>query len=131
MSVSITLQDEIDISRGDMIVKENNVPRIEQDFDIMICWMNEKKLTPRGKYILRHTSKECRCMIKEVKYKMNINTLHRNEEDTEIGLNDIGRISIRTTAPLFVDSYRRNRYTGSVILVDENTFETVGAGMII
>lgn len=131
MSVSITLQDEIDISRGDMIVKENNVPRVEQDLDIMICWMNEKKLTPRGKYILRHTSKECRCMIKEVKYKMNINTLHRNEEDTEIGLNDIGRISIRTTAPLFVDSYRRNRYTGSVILVDENTFETVGAGMII
>jgi sulfate adenylyltransferase subunit 1 len=131
MSVSITLQDEIDISRGDMIVKENNVPRSEQDFDIMICWMNEKKLTPRGKYILRHTSKECRCLIKEVKYKMNINTLHRNEEDTEIGLNDIGRISIRTTAPLFVDSYRRNRYTGSVILVDENTFETVGAGMII
>lgn len=131
MSVSITLENEIDISRGDMIVRENNLPRVEQDLELMICWMNEKKLTPRGKYILRHTSKECRCMIKEVKYKMNINTLHRNEEDLEIGLNDIGRISIRTTSPLFVDSYRRNRYTGSVILIDEGTFETVAAGMII
>lgn len=131
MSVSILLNDEIDISRGDMIVRENNLPQTSQDLDIMICWMNEAKLQPRGKYILRHTTKECRCMIKEVKYKMNINTLHRNEEDLEIGLNDIGRISIRTTAPLFYDSYRRNRYTGSVILVDEGTNETVGAGMII
>jgi sulfate adenylyltransferase subunit 1 len=131
MSVSILLNDEIDISRGDMIVRENNVPKIGQDIDLMICWMNEKKLQPRGKYVLRHTTKECRCMIKEVKYKMNINTLHRNEEDLEIGLNDIGRISIRTTAPLFYDSYRRNRNTGSLILVDEGTNETVGAGMII
>jgi sulfate adenylyltransferase subunit 1 len=131
MSVSILLSDEIDISRGDMIVRENNVPKSGQDIDLMICWMNEKKLQPRGKYVLRHTSKECRCMIREVKYKMNINTLHRNEEDLEIGLNDIGRISIRTTSPLFYDTYRRNRNTGSVILVDEGTNETVGAGMII
>jgi len=131
MSVNILLDDEIDISRGDMIVRENNLPKTGQDIDLMICWMNERKLQPRGKYILRHTTKECRCMIKEVKYKMNINTLHRNEEDLEIGLNDIGRISIRTTAPLFYDSYRRNRNTGSVILVDEATNETVAAGMII
>jgi sulfate adenylyltransferase subunit 1 len=131
MSVNILLNDEIDISRGDMIVRENNLPKSGQDLDLMICWMNEHKLQPRGKYFLRHTTKECRCMIKEVKYKMNINTLHRNEEDLEIGLNDIGRISIRTTAPLFYDSYRRNRNTGSVILVDEGTNETVAAGMII
>lgn len=131
MSVNILLEDEIDISRGDMIVRENNLPKTGQDIDLMICWMNERKLQPRGKYILRHTTKECRCMIKEVKYKMNINTLHRNEEDLEIGLNDIGRISIRSTAPLFYDSYRRNRNTGSVILVDEATNETVAAGMII
>lgn len=131
MSVTLTLEDEIDISRGDMIVRENNVPQVSQDMDIMICWMNEKKMIAGGKYGLRHTTKDCRCMIKEVKYKLNVNTLHRNEEDLEIGLNDIARISIRTTSPLFFDSYKRNRFTGSVILVDEGTNETVAAGMII
>ena len=131
MSVCITLEDDIDISRGDMIVRENNKPTIEQDIDLMICWMNEKKMMLRGKYTIRHTSQTARCIIKEVKYKMDINTLHRIEEEKEIGLNDIGRISIRTTKPLFFDSYRRNRNTGSVILVDEATNETVAAGMII
>ncbi len=131
MSVCITLEDDIDISRGDMMVRENNKPTIEQDIDVMICWMNEKKMMIRGKYTIRHTSQTARCIIKEVKYKMDINTLHRIEEEKEIGLNDIGRISIRTTKPLFFDSYRRNRNTGSVILVDEATNETVAAGMII
>jgi len=131
MSVCMTLTDDIDISRGDMLVRENNKPTIEQDVDVMICWMNEKKLIPRGKYTIRHTSQTARCIIKEVKYKMDINTLHRNEEDREIGLNDIGRVTIRTTKPLFFDSYRRNRNTGSIILVDEATNETVAAGMII
>ncbi len=131
MSVCITLEDDIDISRGDMIVRENNKPTIEQDIDVMICWMNEKKMMLRGKYTIRHTSQTARCIIKEVKYKMDINTLHRIEEEKEIGLNDIGRISIRTTKPLFFDSYRRNRNTGSIILVDEATNETVAAGMII
>jgi sulfate adenylyltransferase subunit 1 len=131
MSVCMTLTDDIDISRGDMLVRENNKPTIEQDIDVMICWMNEKKLIPRGKYTIRHTSQTARCIIKEVKYKMDINTLHRNEEDRVIGLNDIGRITIRTTKPLFFDSYRRNRNTGSIILVDEATNETVAAGMII
>jgi len=131
MSVCMTLEDDIDISRGDMLVRENNKPTIEQDIDVMICWMNEKKMIPRGKYTIRHTSQTARCIIKEVKYKMDINTLHRNEEDREIGLNDIGRITIRTTKPLFFDSYRRNRNTGSIILVDEATNETVAAGMII
>jgi sulfate adenylyltransferase subunit 1 len=131
MSVCMTLEDDIDISRGDMLVRENNKPTIEQDIDVMICWMNEKKMIPRGKYTIRHTSQTARCIIKEVKYKMDINTLHRNEEDREIGLNDIGRITIRTTKPLFFDSFRRNRNTGSIILVDEATNETVAAGMII
>ena len=131
MSVCMTLEDDIDISRGDMIVRENNQPNTEQDVDLMICWMNERKMIPRGKYTIRHTSQTARCIIKDVKYKMDINTLHRNEEDKEIGLNDIGRISIRTTKPLFFDSYRRNRNTGSIILVDEATNETVAAGMII
>ena len=97
MSVCITLEDDIDISRGDMIIRENNKPTIEQDIDVMICWMNEKKMMPRGKYTIRHTSQTARCIIKEVKYKKDINTLHRIEDEKEIGLNDIARISIRTT----------------------------------
>lgn len=131
MSVTLRLADDIDISRGDMIVRENNVPQIGQDMDIMVCWLNEKPLQAKGKYAIKHTTREARCIIKDIKYKLNINTLHRNEQDLNIGLNDIGRISIRTTQPLFYDSYRRNRNTGSLILVDEGTNETVGAGMII
>ena len=131
MSVCMTLEDEIDISRGDMIVRENNAPKTEQDLDMMVCWMHEKKMISRGKYTIKHTTQDARCIIKEVKYKMNINNLHRMEDDKEIGLNDIARISIRTTAPLFFDEYRRNRNTGSVILIDEATNETVAAGMII
>ena len=131
MSVCMTLTDNIDISRGDMLVRENNKPTIEQDIDVMICWMNEKKMIPKGKYTIRHTSQTARCIIKEVNYKMDINTLHRMEDEKEIGLNDIGRITIRTTKPLFFDSYRRNRNTGSIILVDEATNETVAAGMVI
>lgn len=131
MSVTMTLEDEIDISRGDMIVKPNNQPSATQDVELMICWLNEKGLQANGKYILKHTSKECRCIVKDVRYKMNINTLHRIEDDKSIGLNDIGRIQLRTTSPLFCDSYNKNRTTGSVILIDEFTNETVGAGMII
>lgn len=131
MSVCITLTDDIDISRGDMLVRENNKPNTKQDIDVMICWMNEKKMIPNGKYAIRHTSQTARCIIKDLKYKLDINSLHRMENEKEIGLNDIGRITIRTTKPLFFDSYTRNRNTGSVILVDEATNETVAAGMII
>ncbi len=131
MSVVMTLEDDIDISRGDMIVKPTNQPNVGQDIDLMICWLNPKPLNNGGKYVIRHTTKEARCIIKDVRYKVNINTLHRIEDDKKIGLNDIGRILIRTTEPLFYDSYKKNRQTGSVILVDEFTNETVGAGMII
>jgi len=131
MSVCMTLTDDIDLSRGDMLVRKNNRPTVEQNIDLMICWMNEKKMMLGGKYTIRHTSQTARCVIKEVNYKMDINTLHRLEEDKEISMNDIGRITIRTTKPLFFDSYRRNRNTGSIILVDEATNETVAAGMII
>jgi len=130
MSVSITLENEIDISRGDMIVRASNVPHQGQDIEAMICWMSDKPLQINGKYILRHTSKETRCVIKDIKYKMDINHLSRIEDDKIIGLNDIGRISLRTMNPLFYDSYNRNRYTGSFIIIDEGTFETVGAGLI-
>ncbi len=131
MSVTMTLEDEIDISRGDMIAKPDNQPSVGQDIDLMVCWLNKEPLKPNGKYAIKHTTKDARCIIKEVKYKVNINTLHRVEGDKEIGLNDIGRIHIRTTEPLFYDSYNRNRTTGSLILIDEYTNETVGAGMIV
>lgn len=131
MSVTMTLTDDIDISRGDMIAKPDNQPKVGQDIDIMVCWLNNESLKPNGKYAIKHTTKEARCIVKEVKYKVNINTLHRVEGDKEIGLNDIGRIQIRTTEPLFYDSYKRNRATGSIIIIDEYTNETVGAGMIL
>lgn len=131
MSVTITLEDEIDISRGDMIVRENNQPIVSQDVDVMICWLNERPIQLNGKYALKHTSNDARCVIKDIKYKVDINTLHRLEEEKSIGMNDIGRIAIRTTKPLFFDSYKRNRSSGSLILIDEMTNETVGAGMIL
>ncbi|MTI87587.1 MAG: sulfate adenylyltransferase subunit CysN [Balneolaceae bacterium] len=131
MSVSMTLEDDIDISRGDMLAKPDNQPKVGQDIDLMVCWLNKEELHPRGKYTIRHTTKQARCIVKEVKYKVDINTLHRVEGDLSIGLNDIGRIRIRTTEPLFYDSYSRNRSTGSLIIVDEFTNNTVGAGMII
>lgn len=131
MSVTITLEDDIDISRGDMIVKVNNQPKQEQEFDVMICWLNEKPMQVGGKYALKHTSRDARCIIKNVKYKMNINTLQKLEDDSAIGLNDIGRITLRTTVPMFIDGYRKNRNTGSMILVDEATNNTVGACMVV
>ena len=131
MSVCITLEDDVDISRGDMLVREHNQPEVGQELDLMICWMNSKKLIVRGKYTIKHTSQTARCIIKEVRYKMDINTLHRIEDNKEIGLNDIGRIAIKTTKPIFYDKYKRNRNTGSVIIIDEASNETVGAGMII
>ena len=131
MSVTITLDDDIDVSRGDMIVRENNQPNINQDIDIMICWLNEKKMLLNGKYAVKHTSNDVRCIIKDMKYKVNINNLHRIEGDKELNMNEIARISIRTTKPLLYDKYTNNRFTGSLILIDEGTNETVGAGMII
>lgn len=129
-SVTITLEDDIDISRGDMLVKESNMPQVSQDIDIMVCWLNEKPMQVGGKYTVKHTSREVRCIIKEIKYKMNINTLEKVEGESSFGLNEIGLVTIRTTQPLFFDSYRKNRVTGSLILIDEGTNNTVGAGMI-
>ena len=131
MSVTMTLEDDIDISRGDMIVRENNKPEVSQDIEAMICWMGDSPLKEKGKYALKHTSKDARCMVKEIKYKVDINTLHRNEADKVISSNDIARVTLRTTSPLFIDQYSRNRSTGSLILIDEATNNTVGAGMII
>lgn len=131
MSVSMTLTDDIDISRGDMIVKAQNRPECVQDLDLMICWLGNKPAMPRAKYTLMHTSNEQKAIIKEVIYKVDINTLERNHEDSTLNMNDIARVTIRATKPIMIDSYRDNRFTGSLILVDDTTNETVAAGMII
>ena len=114
-----------------MIVKANNPPEKGQDIEAMVCWFSEKKMVPGGKYIVRHTTKEAKAIVKELQYKVDINTLHKVADDIEFGLNEIGRVQLRTSAPLFYDSYRNNRITGSFILIDEQTNETVGAGMIV
>ena len=131
MSVSIQLEDDIDISRGDMIVRSKNIPEVKQDIEVMLCWLNNSPAKPRAKYTIRHTSNDQKAMIKEVVYKIDINTLLRNNEDIELGMNDICKVKIRTTKPLMFDSYRENRTTGSIILIDDATNETVAAGMIV
>jgi sulfate adenylyltransferase subunit 1 len=131
MSVAITLEDEIDISRGDMIVRENNIPMVGQDLDVLVTWMNIKPLKTRAKVIIKHTTNECVAIVKELKYKVDINTLHRIEGIDSLVMNDIGRISIRTSRNLFYDSYKKNRQTGALIIIDQQTNETIGAGMIL
>ena len=130
MSVAITLEDDIDLSRGDMIVKPNNLPVKDQRLSAMICWFNENPARPRGKYILKHTSNEPMAMITEVEYKVDINTLKRIVDDKNINMNDICKVKIRTTAPIMMDEYSRNRKTGSFILIDADTNETVAGGML-
>jgi sulfate adenylyltransferase subunit 1 len=132
MSVCLTLEDELDISRGDMIAKPNNPPTATQDIEAMVCWFSESASLQQGKkYYMLHTTRDVRCIAKEVRYKVNINNLHKIEDDKEVRLNDIARISFRASSPLLVDAYSRNRLTGSFILVDDMTNVTVGAGMIL
>jgi len=130
MSITITLEDDIDISRGDMLVRSENRPEGRQDLDVMLCWLNATPPRPRAKYVLKQTTADARAMITEITYKIDINTLHRLEEDKDIKMNDIARVKIRSTKPIFADEYNQNRITGSLILVDEATNETVAAGMI-
>lgn len=131
MSVSVTLEDDIDVSRGDMIVRSNNKPDSVQDIDVMLCWLHKNSSIPRAKYSIRHTSNEQKAIIQEVVYKIDINTLERNKVDKNLNMNDICKVKIRTTRPLMIDSYRENRTTGSIILIDDITNETVAAGMIV
>ncbi len=131
MSVTIRLEDEIDISRGDMIVHSDNLPEINQEIEVMLCWMNENKMEQNGKYLLKHTTKECKCIVKEVKSKLDVHTFEELCDNKEVCLNDITRISIKTMLPLFYDKYKANKFTGSIILIDEKTNETVAAGMIV
>lgn len=131
MSVTMTLEDEIDISRGDIIAKPNNYPQTEQDIDLMLCWMNQRPVTLNTKLYIRHTTREVRGVLKEIQYKLDISTLQRVENVQQLTMNEIARVKVRTAQPLFFDSYRKNRMTGSLILVDEGTNETVAAGMIV
>ena len=131
MSVVIQLTDDVDVSRGDMLVRSNNQPDLNQDIEIMMCWLDNKAPHPKSKYIIKHTTSEAKAIIKNIRYKLDVNTLHRNVENLNIGMNDVARVQLRTTKPLLTDAYRKNRTTGSIILIDESTHETVAAGMII
>jgi sulfate adenylyltransferase large subunit len=130
MSVTVRLEDDVDVSRGDMIARVKNAPTPSQDIDAMICWMTNEPLRPRQKLAIKHTTRTGRALIKDIQYRLDVNTLHRDQETGELGLNEIGRVQLRTTVPLLCDSYSKNRTTGSFILIDEATGVTVGAGMI-
>ena len=131
MSVTIQLSDNVGVSRGDMLVRSHNQPDLNQDIEIMMCWLDNKAPHPKSKYIIKHTTSEAKAIIKNIRYKLDVNTLHRNIENLNIGMNDVARVQLRTTKPLLTDAYRKNRTTGSIILIDESTHETVAAGMII
>lgn len=130
-SVAISLEDQIDISRGDMLVSPDDMPVISQDINLMICWFNERPLKVGGRYLIRINSNEAGCIVKSVNYRMNINNLENDVENTVINMNDIANISIKTSKPIFFDSYKKNNITGSMIFIDEGTNETVAAGMIV
>jgi bifunctional enzyme CysN/CysC len=131
MSVTVRLEDDIDVSRGDMICRPHNAPSVVQDLDAMVCWMDETAPLQAGrKYVIRHTTRSARTIVKSLQYRLDINTLHRDVDADRLALNDIGRIQLRTTLPLMCDEYSRNRSTGAFVLIDEATNRTVGAGMI-
>ena len=131
MSVTLVLEDDIDISRGDMICRPHNQPSVTQDVDAMVCWMSEsRKLSARDRLIVKHTTRTAKAIVRDLHYRLDVNTLHRHEGVSGLSLNEIGRVTLRLTHPLFCDPYTRNRLTGGIILVDEATGATVGAGMI-
>ena len=130
MSVTVRLEDDVDVSRGDMIARVRNAPTATQDIDAMVCWMTTAPLRPKQKLAIKHTTRTGRVMVKDIQYRLDVNTLHRDQETKELGVNEIGRVQLRCTVPLLVDPYSKNRTTGSFILIDETTGVTVGAGMI-
>jgi bifunctional enzyme CysN/CysC/sulfate adenylyltransferase subunit 1 len=130
MSVTIRLEDDLDVSRGDLIARVKNAPEPTQDIDAMVCWMTTAPLHPRQKLAIKQTTRLGRALVKDIQYRLDVNTLHRDQSTTELGLNEIGRVQLRTTVPLLADPYSKNRTTGSFILIDESTGVTVGAGMI-
>ncbi|HVL03023.1 MAG TPA: GTP-binding protein [Acidimicrobiales bacterium] len=131
MSVTVRLADDLDVSRGDLICRPHNRPHVGQDIEAMVCWLHPSHLRPGGRYAILHTTRSARAVVNDLAYRLDVNTLHRDESAESLGLNEIGRVSLRTTAPLFYDEYRRNRATGSFVLVDEATNATVAAGMML
>ncbi|MFG3419657.1 sulfate adenylyltransferase subunit CysN [Micromonospora sp. NPDC049460] len=132
MSVTVRLEDEIDISRGDMICRPNNAPAVAQDIEAMVCWLDETRpLQVGGRYAVKHTTRSARAIVRGLHYRLDINSLHRDDSAGELRLNEIGRVRLRTTVPLLADEYRRNRTTGGFVIIDETTNRTVGAGMIV
>src|SRR6516164_11650 len=131
MSVTLVLEDDLDISRGDLICRPHNQPSVTQDVDAMVCWMSEsRKLSARDRLIVKHTTRTAKAIVRGLHYRLDVNTLHRHEGVENLSLNEIGRVTLRLTHPLFCDPYTRNRQTGGIILIDEATGATVGAGMI-
>jgi sulfate adenylyltransferase subunit 1 len=131
MSVTLLLEDDIDISRGDMIAGADSLPKAANEVEMMVCWMNPKPMQLQGKYALKHTTRDVRCLVEEIEFVLNISTLEEIHGRNTLSMNEIGKIKVRTTKPLFFDPYHLNRQTGSVILIDEATNETVAAGMIL
>jgi sulfate adenylyltransferase large subunit len=131
MSVTLLLDDDVDISRGDMICRPHNRPAVTQDVEAMVCWMaGDKPLTPRSRLIVKHTSRTVKGIVTDLHYRIDVNTLHRDESARQLGLNEVGRVTLRLTQPVFSDPYTRNRLTGGMILIDEATNATAGAAMI-
>ena len=130
-SVTLLLEDDVDVSRGDMICRPHNRPNEARDLDAMVCWMSERPLQPSGRYRIKHTTRTVLAKADDLRYRIDVNTLHRDESASALSLNEIGRLRLRLSSPLFLDEYRRNRATGSFILIDESTNDTVGAGMVL
>jgi bifunctional enzyme CysN/CysC len=131
MSVTVLLEDDLDVSRGDLLCRPNNRPQVAREVDAMVCWMSESPLVPGARYILKHTTRTVQARVEQLNYRVDVDTLHRDERAGQLGLNDIGRLTLRTGAPIFIDDYRRNRATGSFILIDEATNDTAGAGIVL
>jgi sulfate adenylyltransferase subunit 1 (EFTu-like GTPase family) len=131
MSVTLLLADDLDVSRGDMFCRPHNQPPVTQDVEAMVCWMSESRpLAPRDRVIVKHATRTVKAIVRDLQYRLDINTLHRDENATKLGLNEIGRVTLRLTQPIFADPYNRNRMTGGLILIDEGTSATIGAAMI-
>jgi bifunctional enzyme CysN/CysC len=131
LSVVMQLEDDVDVARGDLICRPHNQPEITNDFEAMVCWMADEPLRPGGRYVIKHATRSAKAMIEDMRYRMDVNTLQRDQSVDELGLNEIGRVRIRTSTPLLLDEYRMSRATGGFILIDEATSDTVGAGMVV
>jgi bifunctional enzyme CysN/CysC len=131
LSIVMQLEDDIDVSRGDLICRPHNQPEVTNDFEAMVCWMTDEPLRPGARFTIKHSTRSAKALIEDLRYRMDVNTLRRDQSSAELGLNEIGRVRIRTSSPLLLDEYRLSRATGGFILIDETTQDTVAAGMVV